>query len=276
LWWRNIDGVKRELLKNTVDCDMISVFVRGGDDMREKGIKVDIDYRNTKEFFENRVKNKSGVNPYSITMFQDDNPELVERRNQAEKEILMPLLKLDKNSRVLDIACGVGRWADSMPDDIEEYCGIDFSDEMIQLASARNSRKQFYFYTGAMNETEAVLKEKQGDKKYNRILMMGILVYQNDYDLLQSLQQIERVCDEHAIICVREPVGIEERLTLKDFYSDELKCNYNAIYRTREELENLFRVFTDQGFVITKQDFVTKGSLNNRKETSQYYYILER
>jgi hypothetical protein len=90
------------------------------------------------------------------------------------------------------------------------------------------------------------------------------------------LQQIERVCDEHAIICVREPVGIEERLTLKDFYSDELKCNYNAIYRTREELENLFRVFTDQGFVITKQDFVTKGSLNNRKETSQYYYILER
>jgi ubiquinone/menaquinone biosynthesis C-methylase UbiE len=257
---------------------MIFVLVLGGTKMRESGIKVDIDYKNTKEFFENRAKNISGVNsPYSVTMFQDNNPELVEKRNQVEKEILTPLLKLDKKSKVLDVACGIGRWADSMPDDIEEYCGTDFSDEMIQLASGRNSREQFHFYTGAMNETEAVLKEKCGNKKYNRILMIGILMYQNDSDLLHSLQQIERVCEEHAIICIREPIGIEERLTLKDFYSDELKSNYNAIYRTREELEDLFeKAFLNKGFEITKQGFLTEGALKNRKETSQYYYILER
>jgi ubiquinone/menaquinone biosynthesis C-methylase UbiE len=89
-------------------------------------------------------------------MFQDSNPELVEKRNQVEKKVLTPLLKLDRTSKVLDVACGIGRWADSVPDDIEEYCGTDFSDEMIQLASARNSRKQFCFYTVAMNETETV------------------------------------------------------------------------------------------------------------------------
>jgi 2-polyprenyl-3-methyl-5-hydroxy-6-metoxy-1,4-benzoquinol methylase len=246
--------------------------------MREKGIKVDIDYGNTKDFFKNRAKNIGrDANPYSVTMFQDSNPELVEKRNQVEKKVLTPLLKLDRTSKVLDVACGIGRWADSMPDDIEEYCGTDFSDEMIQLASARNSRKQFHFYTGAMNETEAVLKEKCGNKKYNRILMIGILMYQNDADLFQSLQQIERVCEEHAIICIREPIGIEERLTLKDFYSDELKCNYNAIYRTREELEELFeKAFLNKGFEITKKDFLTEGALNNRKETAQYHYILER
>jgi hypothetical protein len=64
---------------------------------------------------------------------------------------------------------------------------------------------------------------------------------------------------------------------LKDFYSDELKCNYNAIYRTREELEELFeKAFFNKGFEITKKDFLTDDSLNNRKETAQYYYILER
>jgi 2-polyprenyl-3-methyl-5-hydroxy-6-metoxy-1,4-benzoquinol methylase len=246
--------------------------------MREKGTKVDIDYGNTKDFFKNRAKNISrDANPYSVVMYQDNNPELVKKRNQVEKETLTPLLRLDKKSKVLDAACGMGRWADSMPDDIEEYCGVDFSDEMIQLASDRNSREQFCFYTGSMNEIETIIKEKQSNKKYNRILIMGIMLYLNDSDLLQSLQQIEHICEEHTIICIREPVGIEERLTLKDFYSDELKCNYNAIYRTREELENLLGgVFLDKGFDITKQGFLTDDSLNNRKETAQYYYVLER
>lgn len=107
---------------------------------------------------------------------------------------------------------------------------------------------------------------------------MGLLIYLNDTDMVSTLEQIQKVCEENTIICIREPIAINERLTLKDFFSEELKDNYNAIYRTREELmESINKIFVSSGFEIKEQGFLFEDTaLNNRKETTQYYYILER
>ena len=79
-------------------------------------------------------------------------------------------------------------------------------------------------------------------------------------------------------MCIREPIGLSERLTLKDFFSDELQDNYNAIYRTREELQFfLDEAFLQKGFTVTEEGFLfDEDLLNNRKETAQYYYVIER
>ena len=204
----------------------------------------DIDYEKTQQFFKNRAGKFQPGNPYSVTMYQ-------------EVEKLYPLLNLGENSRVLDVACGIGRWADAITDDIEEYCGVDFSGELIEIAKKRNRKKNYCFY--------------------NVMLMIGILMYLNDRDMRCVLEQAGKVCGEHAVICIREPIGICERLTLKDFYSEELKDNYNAIYRTREEI---LQVFDDtlfkNGFRIREEGFLFEEiNLNNRKETAQYYYILK-
>ena len=79
-------------------------------------------------------------------------------------------------------------------------------------------------------------------------------------------------------MCVRSPIGTDYRLTLKDFYSEELKSDYNAIYRTRDEYIKLFEdSLIPAGFSVTDEGFMfDDDSLNNRKETIQYYFILER
>ena len=201
---------------------------------------------------------------------------MVEERNNKEVEKLCPLLKLTADSRVLDIACGIGRWADAIKEEIKEYCGLDFSGELVEIANKRNSKVNFNFYEGTANEIERVLVSN-GKGKYNTVLMVGILMYLNDSDIIDALEQVERSCEQNAVICVREPIGIKERLTLKDFFSEELKDSYNAIYRTREELIDFFDVFMQKGFQIKKEGFLfDEDSLNNRKETAQYYYILER
>lgn len=237
-----------------------------------------IDYRETKEFFERRADKYTEKNPYSVTMYQDNNPELVQERNRREIEKLYPKLRLESTSRVLDIACGIGRWADAINQEIEEYCGIDFGRELIDIANRRNTRENFSFFEGTVYEIERILTDKHRGG-YNRILMIGILMYVNDNDIQDFLKQVERLCEKNAVICIREPIGIGNRLTLKDFFSAELNDNYNAIYRTREELEEFIkRAFLMEGFRMVEKGYLfdEDSKLNNRKETTQYYYILER
>lgn len=238
---------------------------------------IELNYDETKEFFNKRANKFTEDNPYAVTMYQDNNPEVVIARNKKEVEKLKPHLALTKNSCVLDIACGIGRWADAISEEISEYCGIDFGCELIEIAKKRNERENFFFYEGSATDIREVLKRNK-KQKFNRILMAGILIYLNDVDLKLALEQVEAACDENARICFREPIAMLERLTLKNFYSEELCDNYNAIYRTREEIcEILNEVLICRGFQIIEENFLfSEDSLNNRKETSQYYYVLER
>lgn len=246
-------------------------------DTRIKKTVTEIDYSQTLHFFNKRADKYAEDHPYSVTMYQDNNPALVEERNRAETEKLLPLMKLDRNSKVLDLACGIGRWSDAIKTQIGEYCGIDFSENLIDLAKKRASEENRFFCVGAVNEFREILRAN-GKGKYNRILLIGILIYVNDNDLVHVMEQLCDVSDEHAVICIREPLGIDERLTLKGFYSEELKDNYNAIYRTRKELIGVMEeTLLKKGFRITQNGFLfSEEELNNRKETAQYYFVLER
>lgn len=236
-----------------------------------------IDYEQTLQFFNKRADKYKAESPYSVTMYQDNNPALAEERNKAEVEKLLPLLQIDESSRILDLACGIGRWSDAIQTDIAEYCGIDFSANLIELALKRHQKENRFFYVGTVNEFGEVLRRNRKEK-YNRILLMGILIYINDKDLYSVMDQLVQNAEEHAVICIREPVGLEERLTLKEFYSEELKDNYNAIYRTEKELLSIFeKTLMTVGFRMSKRGFLfSEDALNNRKETAQYYFLLER
>lgn len=246
--------------------------------MRIKNTKEKISYTNTHEFFNNRAKKYNEDNPYSVTMYQDDNPELVRARNQKETERIIPKLKLDVNSKILDIACGIGRYSDAVDVEIEEYCGIDFCEDFINFAKERTKEQgNRFFYVSMSSEVEKCLKDNSKGK-YNRILLIGSLMYLNDDDMESTFKQIESVAEEKAIVCIREPIGLTDRLTLKEQFSDELKDKYNAIYRTRDELvEYLNNTLIVKGFsLIEEGPLFEDANLNNRKETAQYYFILER
>lgn len=238
---------------------------------------VKISCRDTKEFFKKRAEKFNEDNPYSVTMYQDNNRQLVLERNMRETEKLYPLLKINGQSKVLDIACGIGRWADALPDTIKEYCGIDFSEELIAIAQNRNKRENFHFFTGSTDQLRQILHFHK-KSNYNTILMIGILLYLNDEKVISLFRQIETICTKKARICIREPLARKDRLTLKNFFSDELQDNYNAIYRTEDELLDLCRqtLFQNGFSIIESGPLFDEDKLNNRKETAQYYFILER
>lgn len=246
--------------------------------MRIKNERETIDYNDTINFFENRAKKYNNNNPYSVTMYQDNNPELVIKRNNQEINVLKPKMQLSSKSKVLDVACGIGRWYDSVKDEIMEYCGLDFCNEFIELARARNNKSSNCdFFVSSCTEISTCLKKyKKSD--FDRVLMIGVLMYLNDDDVRLCFEQINEVILNKTVICIREPIGIESRLTLKDQFSEELNDSYNAIYRTRDEIYELIcKGFIDKGFSLNEEGFLFKNKeLNNRRETAQYYFVLER
>ena len=245
--------------------------------MRVKEKIENIDYNETKEFFKNRAGKFKTDNPYAVTMYQDHNEKLVRERNKKEVQKLKPLLELSEQSRILDVGCGIGRWGDAISEKIEEYCGLDFSSDLIKIAKSRTEKSNYFFYESEVTEIEKVLA-KNKKKNYNTILLMGILMYINDEDMGIFLEQLEHQCMEQTRICIREPIGVGERLTLKDFFSEDLNDNYNAIYRTRDELAHFFEEeLFQKGFQIEQEGFLfQEQGLNNRTETTQYYFILQR
>ncbi len=237
--------------------------------------KENINYVDTKDFFDRRAHKYKENNPYSVTMYQDNNSDLVNKRNLIETKKLMSLLSLNSDCKVLDLACGIGRWSDAIGNNMKSYVGIDFSEELIKIASSRNKNAKSTFLVGPATNLNDVL---ESSLSFNRVLLIGILMYLNDEDLIKTLNSVEKYCEDECRICIREPLGLENRLTLKDFYSQELEDSYNAIYRTREEvLTYIDSTLLKKGFYIEKEGFLfNEGELNNRKETAQYYFILKR
>ena len=254
--------------------------------MRLKKEKIELDYNATKAFFDARAEKYTSANPYGVTMYQDDNSKMVYERNQAEAEKILPYLQINSESVVLDIACGVGRWADILEDTgMKAYYGLDFDDKLINIAKERVEYPACSFFVAGVDEIKDVLwnrveGERQGSLKQlcNRILLAGILCYLNDKDIVKLFSDLNDICDTNTKIYIRVPVGIDERLTLKDFYSDELKTEYHAIYRMRDEYyEFMESTLLNEGFYIEKEGYLFEdASLNDRAETRQYFFVLSR
>lgn len=240
--------------------------------------KHNIDTTNTKDFYNERAKMLAEMdNPYVTVLLGDQNPACAEQWNKFEKEYILPHLKVDKNSSVLDIGCGIGRWAESVIPLSGYYFGADFSEEMVKTARNRCSNgENCTFYNASFNE----ISEKDETffkRKFNRVIIGGVCMYINDKDLESCLKGFIKHLDEHCIMYLTETVAVKTRLTLDRFPSEALKADYDVIYRTPDEYNEYYKIVTEAGFKIVKQDFLPH--LNNEEqfsETDRWYSIFER
>ncbi len=241
---------------------------------RIKGRQVSIKYDSTKAFFEARAQKFREDAPYVATMYQDKNPDLAKARDEQEKSCILPQLGITGNERVLDIGCGVGRWADILVGRTSTYVGIDFSEGLVDIARKRFSSKNPAEISFKVMDAREV-KTLQGE--FDLVIVSGVLLYLNDDDCQKVLQDIADFTNSTATIYIREPVATEERLTLNNFMSQELESEYSAIYRSEKSYLELFEgSLIKSGFRLSSCGFPFEGSLNNRIETIQKFYILKR
>ena len=207
------------------------------DKQRIKGRPVAIDYESTLAFFEGRAA-REYRNALSSTMYQDQQPELVEERS-ARETARRPGLALGMARRVLDIGCGIGRWGWLLAEEAPQadYLGIDFSAALVEKA-CDEARQRGYerLLFQRMSATDIRPAELALSPPYDLLLVSGLLIYLNDSDCQELLRQALQLCAPGGRIYLREPVAVEQRLTLDRFFSKELEHEYSAVYRTVAEL----------------------------------------
>jgi SAM-dependent methyltransferase len=242
----------------------------------EDQAKPRIDKNSIVKFFRERAQKVEALGTVRAVIYQDKHPSLAETRDAAERALLLPLIELDGSQRVLDVGCGTGRWTSDLAANSAYYHGIDFSAELIAHAVARHpvSANLRFSVASAEDYSLASLREIRA---FDRILCCGVMIYLNDDEVESAFRCMAAAAAPKARIVLREPVGIKERLTIKEHFSDELDQHYNAIYRTQQELENLLiNTLLRAAFALVAQGDVYEAQLNNRAETIQRWFVLER
>lgn len=226
----------------------------------------DINSDKVKNFFNNRA-NKDVESDLSIVLFQDK--ENSERRNREENNLVLEKIDL-KDKKVLEIGCGIGRWAQFLQDKCSSYLGLDYSENLIEIAKKSNNYENCKFQV--MSAFDIKIDELLINPPFDIILISQVLMYINDEDLAVLIGEINEVIADEKQLFITEPIScMESRLTLKDFYSDELEADYNAIYRTEGEYREFFQKLNCNE--INSYDIFME--LNERAETQYKSFVMK-
>lgn len=241
---------------------------------------VALDTESVKGFFDRRIQKKL---PYlcNYVNYQDAHPEVAVKRDRFEKERILPLLSLRPGIRVLDIGCGVARWAEALLPFVSEngvYVGVDFSEEILSLAKEHfHQEKNCHFFCAAFQDLLDKLPPALLEKKFQLILINGVFMYINDQDISVCCRNVHKLLDADGMIYLKESVGIHHRLTLDKIYSEELGSQYSAIYRSIEEYNEIVKNdFLDRGYQQLYAEELWKDQLKVRKETTAYFWLLKK
>lgn len=227
-------------------------------------------------FFENRARKFDALNPLTSILYQDKHPEIADRRDALERERVTPLLELTGAESLLDVGCGIGRWGAAIADEVAEYHGIDASPSLIELAKSYAARDNLHFHAAGVDDLNDDWFTKHGP--FDRVICSGILIYLDDAQVDALLAGLSRNLAQGGIVYVREPMGMQGRLTLASHWSDELQAHYSAIYRSPTEITSaLTEAFPSPIYEITPATLLfEQADLNNRVETQQHFCIIKK
>lgn len=238
--------------------------------------KVDLSIQNVKDFYNKRACKLMGGEKtrYTTVLLGDNNSKYAERWDEFEKKSILPYLNVGCNHKILDIGCGVGRWAESIVTTCKKYIGVDFSEEMVRVASEYfRDYSNANFINCSFQElfSEVSIKEQ----KFDTVIIAGVSMYINDSDLERCFVQMDNLLNNGAIIYIEESVGVKERITLNHIWSQNLQDSYDAIYRTRSEYLELLKPLI-LGNKIIKENYFNELDKNDMSETSHWYALIKK
>ena len=241
---------------------------------RMYGTKIDLNPTDVRDFYNNRANMfLQGKKSRNTTVLLGDNKiGYADKWDIDEKNFVLPQLNVTTKTSVLDIGCGVGRWGGTLVPLCNKYVGVDFSEEMVRAARISFGTSDNTKFLCSSFQDLFALEEIAG-QKFDVVVIAGVSMYINDSELQMCFRNLASLLNPGAVIYIEESVGVKERLTLSNIWSESLSDNYNAIYRTRQEYLDLLQPLMSRNNIISEGYF---ASLDKKElsETSHWYILL--
>ena len=240
-----------------------------------KNIKT-INKKKIKRFFEERANTHDENNPLKSVIYQDKNPSLAKKRDDYEKNKIQKILELSESDVILDIGCGIGRWAREMSGMVKKYIGIDYISEFINIAKIKHeSNTNVHFI--CLDGTKLLNPEVKNHSPYTIVMIIGFFMYIDTEECYDVLRQVLKVSNDKTQIIIREPIGVDKEVVLDNVWSEEMGTHYSARYRTSDQFKKIFNdVLIRQGYNLVVDEALFPKQLNNRIDTRQHLFYLKK
>ena len=181
--------------------------------------KINIDNNSTKEFWQKRANN---INNLQTVLLGSDNTGSEQNiRNENEKRIVEKIIEKIQNPGILDIGCGIGRWAENLQNKFEYYVGVDFSEGFINYASKKftNFSNVKFYNNSILNLDKDILTSR-----FNLIICTGVLMYINDENISNIFKAFRQVSPEY--LYIQESIKTDLLLDNKSGAREETNAQY--------------------------------------------------
>ena len=225
---------------------------------------------NIKEFWKNRADKYDITQSYNITNLEE-NKKLQKIKIDNELQKISNIFSPSKNKILLDLGSGLGFWSFKFAAEVKKVIAVDFVEKM--NLSVKREVEKLNIYNLELVTSDVV--DFIPNIKIDYVFLSGVLLYLNDQRALKLIKNIYSYTNNNSEVLVRDATGLNGRYVIKNKYSEALKSNYSAIYRSKKEIITLFET---NGFVLKYNDdmFKSGSPLNKWDETRLRVYLFKR
>ncbi len=216
-------------------------------------------------FWENQsLKKHSFI--HSISNLSNDKNFSREKSKDEEKKIQDLLYSKNRTyDSCIEIGAGSCQWTYNLSKISKRVLTTDTCTGMLNIGKnyilKKKPKNKIEFFFGDICEEKNPL-----NSPYDLVFISGLILYLSKNQFSKLTKFISMNTKTFSTLVLREPVGINKDYILDNVYSEELKTNYSAFYRTEKNIINAFKL---NNFVVKTNEWLhpENSKFNKWKET---------
>jgi 2-polyprenyl-3-methyl-5-hydroxy-6-metoxy-1,4-benzoquinol methylase len=165
-------------------------------------------------------------------------------------EQTLKTISINAEISMLEVGCGAGFSAEYIRGQYDEYCGLDYSEELIRFAKAYHRSEKIEFFN-------ANLKDFKTDRKFDVILLIGVLHHLKDSSAM--MQYMVDLLKPGGWIVANEPQAGNPMIRLARALRKKTDPQYSSDQQ-EFKIVQLSEIFEQSG--LTKIRIVPQGILS--------------
>jgi len=178
-----------------------------------------------------------------------------------EKKRLESILKYNPKWNLADLGGGVGLWSEYFSEHVNKVTLVEREEKFIELAKQKIDNINIEIIHADVVDFDTK------ENSFDVIFISGVTLYLDDEYLILLMNKVKNYLKPNGIFIHRDAYGISQKFLLDSKKSENLKLDYSALYRTRQEYDDVFIKKYQFEKCFDEDMYPEETNLNVRKET---------